>query len=84
LTVEHAPSSAGISVIGPVQDNDDGTYEVMLTPAGGSGIDRFLITIDDGIRPVVVPPRTTDLDLSLLFADGFESGDTSVWSVTSP
>jgi len=84
VTVEHAPESAGISDIGPVLDHGDDTYEAMLTVAGGGGIDRFLITIDDGIRTVVVPPRTTILDLSGVFADGFESGDTTSWSSTVP
>jgi hypothetical protein len=39
----------------------------------------FLITADDGVRPVVLPPRRATLDLDPIFADGFESGDTSRW-----
>jgi len=84
VAVEHAPESDGISDIGPVLDHGDGTYEAMLTVDADAGIDRFLITIDDGLRPVVLPPRTTDLDFGLLFADGFESGDTTGWSNTVP
>jgi hypothetical protein len=47
-------------------------------------VDVFLITADDGIRPVVLPPRRATLDLLNLFADGLESGDTSAWSATVP
>ena len=55
-----------------------------LTGTGELGVDVFLITADDGIRPVVVPPRRATLELLPLFSDGFESGDTSVWSTTVP
>ncbi|MEM8962434.1 MAG: DUF1028 domain-containing protein [Acidobacteriota bacterium] len=81
VTVEHAPGSAGYSGIGAVVDQGDGTYEVSLTGNGGSGTDIFLVTIDDGIRPVVIPPQRASLDLAI-FGDGFESGDTTAWSST--
>ena len=48
------------------------------------GDSLFLITIDDGIRPVVIPGRVATLDLGPLFHDGFESGDTSAWANTVP
>ena len=50
------------------------------TPAGAT----WSIVADDGIRPVVLPPQRATLDLLPLFADGFESGDTTGWSFVSP
>jgi hypothetical protein len=57
---------------------------VALTETGELGVDVFLITADDGIRPVVLPPRRATLELLPVFSDGFEAGDTSVWSATVP
>jgi hypothetical protein len=84
VTVEHAPESDQVTVIGAVIDNGDGTYDADLTWDGTLGIDVFLIVIDDGTRLVVIPPRVATLDLGPIFADGFESGDTSAWSSTVP
>ena len=56
LTVEHAPDSAGLSSIGEITDNGDGTYSVELTAGEGLGVDRFHVRADDGIRPVIVMP----------------------------
>jgi hypothetical protein len=84
FTVEHAPESDQVTTIGDIVDLGDGSYEVTLTETGSLGVDVFLITADDGIRPVVLPPRRATLDLFNLFADGFESGDTSAWSATMP
>ena len=55
-----------------------------LTGTGELGVDVFLITADDGIRPVVLPPRRATLDLLNLFTAGLEAGDTSAWSATVP
>jgi hypothetical protein len=84
FTVEHAPESDQVTTIGDIVDLGDGSYEVTLTATGELGVDVFLITADDGIRPVVLPPRRATLELLPLFADGFESGDTSAWSATVP
>jgi len=84
FTVEHAPDSDQVTTIGSISDLGDGSYEVTLTETGATGVDVFLITADDGVRPVVLPPRRATLDLVPLFADGFESGNTSGWSSTSP
>ena len=84
FTVEHAPESDQTTTIGPIVDLGDGSYEVTLTRSGELGVDVFLITADDGIRPVILPPRRATLDLLNLFTDGFESGDTSAWSATVP
>lgn len=74
VTVDHAVDSANESRIGPVQDNGDGTYTVVLTSDGFSdGDDRFLITINDGIRLVVIPPNKATLVFPLIYADGFDS-----------
>jgi uncharacterized Ntn-hydrolase superfamily protein len=84
LTVVHALDSDQVTTIGPVVDNGDGSYEINLTETGPPGVDIFLVTADDGVRPVVLPPRRTTLDLDPLFADGFESGDTTQWSASVP
>ena len=64
FTVEHAPDSDQATSIGPVVDLGDGSYEVTLTKTGQLGVDVFLITADDGIRPVVLPPRRATLDMA--------------------
>jgi hypothetical protein len=56
LTVEHAPDSAGLSTIGEVVDYGDGTYSVNLTAGEELGVDRFHVTADDGVRPVILMP----------------------------
>ncbi|MEX1311262.1 MAG: DUF1028 domain-containing protein [Candidatus Sulfomarinibacteraceae bacterium] len=84
FTVEHAPDSDQVTTIGAITDLGNGAYEVILTETAATGVDVFLITADDGVRPVVLPPRRATLDLVPLFADGFESGTTSGWSSTSP
>lgn len=72
VTIQHAPDSANGSAIGAVQDNDDGSYSAVLsTPTVGG--DRFLITIQDQERTIVLPPRLTTLDPEEFFIDGFES-----------
>ena len=84
FTVEHAPESDQVTTIGDIVDLGDGSYEVTLTETGELGVDVFRITADDGIRPVVLPPRRATLELLPLFSDGFESGDTSAWSAIVP
>ena len=56
LTVTHAADSAGISAIGAVTDHGDGTFSVQITAGTSTGTDRFRVTADDGIRPVVLMP----------------------------
>lgn len=81
VTVAHAKQSAGAHDIGPVVDKGDGSYQIQLTPNGGTGLDFFRISIDDGSADIVIPPRKTTLG-SAVFRDGFEGGDTSAWSTT--
>jgi len=57
LTVAHAPDSAAISTIGNVTNHGDGTFSVALTAGNKTGLDRFVVTVDDGTRPVVLMPN---------------------------
>lgn len=68
VTVEHAAASTRRTSIGPVFDNGNGTFSVVLTnPArvaglqapDPGGIDRFRIVVDDSIRPVTLMPEPT-------------------------
>lgn len=56
ILVEHSPESAGLSSIGPPVDHGDGTIDVVLTSGTSTGVDRFAITVDDGVRPVTLMP----------------------------
>ncbi len=58
VTVQHASDSAGLSSIGPVTEGA-GTFTVELTSGTSPGIDRFVVTADDGIRPVLLAPNST-------------------------
>ncbi|GAB4187392.1 MAG: hypothetical protein Tsb002_12660 [Wenzhouxiangellaceae bacterium] len=74
VDIAHSADSAMQSTIGTVIDNGDGSYQVQLNHDGfGADDDRFLITIDDGIRSVVIPPNRATLTFPTLFADSFES-----------
>ncbi len=59
LAVSHAPESAGLSTIGEPIDNGDGTFSVPITAGTRAGIDRFLVEVDDGIRPVTLMPNSS-------------------------
>lgn len=82
VTVAHAPESAQANTIGSVVANADGSYEVPLTLSQATGTDVFAITLDSGTEQVLLPPRRATL--SVVLADGFESGDTSGWSASVP
>ncbi len=70
LTVEHAAGSAGISTIGKVLDNGDGTFDVMMTAGTTTGVDRFRVLADDGVRPVTLTPEPRLEYFSLGDVDG--------------
>ncbi len=73
VTVEHAPDSAANFSISPVQDNNDGSYSVLLTAVStGNGDDVFLISIQDVDRTIVIPPRRAVLRVETFFRNGFE------------
>ncbi len=83
--VGHAAGSDSSTTIGTVTNNgSDAVYEVLLTPTAPDGIDRFEVVIEDGVRTVTIPPSLAILDRTNLFADGFESGDVSAWSLVVP
>jgi len=84
VTVVHAPESDQVTTVGAIVNAGDGRYLVSLTESGPPGVDVFVITADDGVRPVVLPPRRATLDLDPIFTDGFESGNTTFWSATTP
>jgi len=56
ISVTHAPDSDGCSTIGPITDHGDGTFSVEFTAGTQPGRDSFLVTIDDGVRPVTLMP----------------------------
>lgn len=64
----------------PMDFDSDGDIDFLstryesYTPNQGPGVDWHDFTILENVRPYVV----------LLFADGFESGDTSAWSGSTP
>ncbi|GAB4187388.1 MAG: hypothetical protein Tsb002_12650 [Wenzhouxiangellaceae bacterium] len=73
VSVTHAADSGMQSVIGPVIDNGHGSYQTQLLHDGfGADDDRLLVTIDDSVRPVVIPPNRATLTFPTLFADSFE------------
>jgi hypothetical protein len=56
VTVGHAPGSAGLSLIGPVTDQGGGLYSVMLTAGVSTGIDRFVVTVQEPARATILAP----------------------------
>ena len=56
VMVVHGPGSAGLSAIGDIVDNKDGTFSVTITAGTEMGVDRFRVTVDDGVRPVILTP----------------------------
>ena len=56
LTVEHAPGSPTLTTIGAVVNQGGGVYTVQLTAGASSGLARYRIIADDGIRPVPLMP----------------------------
>lgn len=56
VSVEHAEDSAGSTTIGAISDLGGGVIEVALTAGDVHGEDRFVVVVDDGIRPVTLMP----------------------------
>ena len=88
VQVAHAPGSAQATTIGSVTELGDGRFEVPLTTVG-SGLDRFLVTLDDSIRDVVIPPNRTTLQVDgggpPPSGDGLSEdfeGDVSAWTTS--
>lgn len=55
-TVEHSGDSDGLSTIGEVTDEGGGMFFVSITAGNQTGLDRFTVIVDDGIRLVVLMP----------------------------
>jgi hypothetical protein len=56
IMVQHAPDSDNLAVIGAPMDNGDGTFDVPLSTVSTDGKDRFVVTVDDGIRLITLMP----------------------------
>lgn len=57
VSVAHASESAHISKVGQIRDNGNGTFFVTLTTRDGLGTDYFVVTVDDGAKPIVLMPN---------------------------
>jgi hypothetical protein len=51
-----APGSPALTTIGPVQPQGNGVFTVLLTGGSTAGLEHFRITVDDGVRPVILMP----------------------------
>lgn len=73
--VTHSDESAGLSTIGKVTDNGDGTFSVSITAGQRPGVDRFRIEVEDinVVRPVALMPDPSleYFKLGDLDGDGF-------------
>ena len=56
IMVQHAPDSDNLAVIGAPIDNGDGTFDIALSTVATDGKDRFVVTVDDGVRLVTLMP----------------------------
>jgi hypothetical protein len=61
----------------------DGRASFTYTGAGGTGVDVLLASGIAAGRPFACTATATWMDPLVIFADGFESGDTSSWSATA-
>ncbi|MHC5006248.1 MAG: invasin domain 3-containing protein, partial [Planctomycetota bacterium] len=68
--VQHAPDSDGLSTIGGINDNGDGTYDLVLTAGPAPGIDRFLLSGNDRARLFILTPNPTLQHFALGDLDG--------------
>jgi uncharacterized Ntn-hydrolase superfamily protein len=57
VTVQHAPGSAGLSAIGPVVDEGGGVFSVTLTSGTATGIDRFVVSVQEAARATILAPN---------------------------
>jgi len=57
MTVTHAADSDSLSSIGEPINHGDGQFTVAVTAGTEPGVDRFLVTTDHWIRPVVLMPE---------------------------
>lgn len=59
FSIEHAEESDNVTTIGTITDLGNGVFTVELTAGQRAGTDAFVITVDDGIRPVQLAPNPT-------------------------
>ena len=57
MTITHAADSDSLSSIGEPINHGDGQFTVAVTAGTEPGVDRFLVTTDHGIRPVILMPE---------------------------
>ena len=75
ITIVHAPASAGITTVTPPFPLAPGVYKSLISASTGVGTDEYIITIDDGIGPIVLMPnRTIEIELPECYADCDNSG----------
>ena len=56
VAIVHAPGFPALASIGPIVDRGGGVFTVDLTAGPAAGLDRFRITLTDGIRQVTLMP----------------------------
>jgi len=56
VTVQNTQETKGSTTIGDVVDLGDGEYSVEVTSRRIEGTARFEVTVDDGVRPVILMP----------------------------
>ncbi len=59
VTVESTPETKGIVRIGEVTDLGDGEYAVQIGAKRLEGVAEFVVTVNDGVRPVTLMPNPT-------------------------
>lgn len=59
VTVEHASDSDQTTMIGEVIHDIGPLFHVDLIGSDRVGVDRFVVTVNDGIRPVILLPQPT-------------------------
>jgi len=55
--VQQSADSDAVTSIGTPVDNGGGSYSTTLTAGVVAGVDLFLVTADDGVRPVILMPN---------------------------
>ena len=56
ITIAHSAESAGNSTRHEIKDHGDGRYTLRFLANAVAGVDRYEITVDDGLRPTLLYP----------------------------
>lgn len=59
FSITHAEESDNVTTIGAITDQGGGVFTVELTAGQRAGTDAFIISVDDGMRPVQLTPNAT-------------------------